>query len=263
MLTVIGAGEQQRVREFVAHQLDDPGRGGPVIDADEDQRRVMRPGGVQDVEPLAVAEIDLEAEGGRDADHLGIIVDGGDGIAARQQRLADDLAEAAEADQQRGAGRVLRRLDAAGIDLDLRHQPVMDQHEQRRQQHRDDDDGGQHGAAFVADQADREGGGVEDEGKLAALRHQYGALGRFAVTGLEQARDAVDTSRLEQREGDDADGDQLPVVRDHVEVQRHADREEEEAEQDAPEGFDIRFQFVAVGGFRQQHAGEEGAHRGR
>ena len=61
-------------------------------------------GGVQNVEARAVAVIDLEAEGRRRLDHLDVVVDDRDVDAARQQRLADDLAEAAEADDQH-AGR--------------------------------------------------------------------------------------------------------------------------------------------------------------
>ena len=42
---------------------------------------------------------------------------------------------------------------------------------------------------------------------------------------------------------------------------RHADRDEEEAEQQALERLDIGLQLVAVFGFREQHAGHEGAER--
>ena len=49
---------------------------------------------------------------------------------------------------------------------------------------------------------DRKRGGIEHEGELAALRHQHGALQRLAVTGLEQARDAVDADGLQHHEGD-------------------------------------------------------------
>ena len=69
-------------------------------------------GGMQDVEPRAVAVVDLEAEIGGRADHLDVDVDDRDVDAARQQRLAGDLAEAAEADDQHAAAQAVGDLDA-------------------------------------------------------------------------------------------------------------------------------------------------------
>ena len=222
----------------------------------------MGPGRMENVEPGAIAVPYLEPELPGDTDHLGIIVDGCDRVAAREQRLADNLAEPAKANQQRGAAHIMGGFDAGGIDLSFGHQPVVDDDKERRHQHRHDDDGCEHGAAFRRDDADRERGGIKDEGKLAALRHQDRALDSFAVARLERAGDAVDTGRLEQGEGGDADDDDLPVGDDHIEIKRHADGEKEEPEEDAPEGFDVSFQLVPVRGFRQEHAGEEGAHGG-
>jgi hypothetical protein len=48
-----------------------------------------------------------------------------------------------------------------------------------------------------------------------------------------------------------------------VEVERHADGEEEQPEQDAAERLDVGFELMAEGRGRQQHAGEERAHRHR
>ena len=48
-----------------------------------------------------------------------------------------------------------------------------------------------------------------------------------------------------------------------VEVEQHADRDEEQAEQDVAERPDDAFDLVAVFGFGQHHAREEGAERHR
>ena len=74
--------------------------------------RLAGAGGAQDVEPGAVAVVDLEAEVAGDADHLGVGVDDRDVDAAREQRLARDLAEAAEADDQHAAVQILGGIDA-------------------------------------------------------------------------------------------------------------------------------------------------------
>ena len=106
---VEGAGEHRHQRELGLGELDDPDRRLLVVDADHDHARLGRAGRVQDVEPRPVAVVDLEAEVGR---RLGssrasvsmmLIVE-----AARQQRLADDLPDPAEADDERVAATARR-----------------------------------------------------------------------------------------------------------------------------------------------------------
>ena len=102
--------------------LGDADSGFRLVDADQDGARPAGAGGMQDVEPRAVAVIDLEAEIGRGLDHLDVIVDDRDVDAAQQQRLADDLAETAEADDQHAAGQPVGDVDAFQRLLVLRRQ---------------------------------------------------------------------------------------------------------------------------------------------
>ena len=105
--TVERAHEQRRRREFGANQIDDAVGGRLRVDAHRNQARLVGAGGAQDVEPRAVAVINLEAEPAGILDHLGIGIDGDDVDALGEQALGDDLAEAAETDQQdRAAGAV-------------------------------------------------------------------------------------------------------------------------------------------------------------
>ena len=69
-------------------------------DADADDRGRLRAGGAQHVAPRAVAEIDAEAEARRLAHALGAGVDERRVDVLRQHDLADDLPEAAEADDE-------------------------------------------------------------------------------------------------------------------------------------------------------------------
>ena len=57
---------------------------------------------------------------------------------------------------------------------------------------------------------------IKHEGELPALGEEAGAVEGFAVAGLEQARDGVDADALDQHEGGDAGGDELPVGRDQL-----------------------------------------------
>ena len=58
-------------------------------------------------------------------------------------------------------------------------------------------------------------------------------------------------------------GDDQRLLEQQAEVGRHADRDEEQAEQQALERLDVGLELVAVLAVGEQHAGEEGAERHR
>src|SRR5690606_28756491 len=97
--------------EFRLDVLDDPDRRFGFVDADKDRLRMFRAGGMENVEPGAVSVIDLEAEVGGSLDHLDVVVDDGNLLAAQQQWLRGDLAETAEADDKYAAGQTVGHVD--------------------------------------------------------------------------------------------------------------------------------------------------------
>ena len=105
--------------------------------------------------------------------------------------------------------------------------------------------------------------GIEHEREFAALRQQRGAIDRLAVAEPEHPRDDVDAGRFRDHVGRHGGEDQRPVAREHGEVERHADAEEEQPEQDAAERLDVDLELMPEARFRQHHAGEECAHRHR
>ena len=83
---------------------------------------------------------------------------------------------------------------------------------------------------------------------------EYAAVDRTTLTRtVDQLVDAGLVERATPRE----DRRQVPEQRRHVEL--HADRHEEEPEQRVAEWPDAGLDLVAILGFRQHHAGEEGA----
>ena len=72
----------------------------------------------------------------------------------------------------------------------------------------------------------------------------------LGVAGAEQPGHAVDHRHLQDHIGRHADRDQRPVARDDLQVQRHADAQEEQAQQQAAERLDIGLELVAKAGFR-------------
>ena len=71
------------------------------------------------------------------------------------------------------------------------------------------------------------------------------------------------TPALTQQEPEHDGGDHERPVQHDREVDRHADGDEEEAEQQALERFDVGLEFAPVFALGKQHAGEEGTERHR
>jgi hypothetical protein len=113
---------------------------------------------------------------------------------------------------------------------------------------------------LAVEDAGGNGGGVEHEGELAALRHQHGPLQAFGMARPEQPGDHIDQEGFGDHVADDARHDELPVGGDDAKVDRHADAEEEQAEQDAAERLDVGFKLMAETRFGKQHARQECAH---
>ena len=72
-----------------------------------------------------------------------------------------------------------------------------------------------------------------------------------------------DQQRLDDDQADDAAGEQQRLAQQLAHVDVHADGEEENAEQQALERLDGRFDRLAVFGLGEQQAGDEGAERHR
>lgn len=107
------------------------------------------------------------------------------------------------------------------------------------------------------------GGGEIDEGELAALGEGECEAERAWCCVAPAEADGESNRGLDGDEADDGGRDLQGMGPDEAEIGGHADREEEEAEQQALEGLDVRLELVAVVGIGEQHAGGEGAERGR
>ena len=113
------------------------------------------------------------------------------------------------------------------------------------------------------DQAPLHGKADADEGELAARRQQQPRLDAGAQRYAEQAAERHQQHRLDRHHGQEPAQHQQRLAPDEAEVDMHADREEEYAEQQAAEGIDHRLDGAAILGLRQQEAGDEGAERHR
>src|SRR6185437_3838713 len=107
MAAVEGPRHHLHQGKFRVDQLGDPGRFVFFVDGDDDDVDLFDARSAQDVEPCAVAIIDLGAELRGGADHVGVGVDQRNLVALGERRLRRDLPEAPEADDEDIAGQAV------------------------------------------------------------------------------------------------------------------------------------------------------------
>ena len=156
----------------------------PVVEAEEDRLGVAGAGEAEQVEPGAVAIIDLGAEGAAELDLARLGIDQGDGDALGHQHLGDGLAEAAVADDDR-----LGRSDSSGPS-----RPSPSRRLERRSSQsltiirngvvaiESGDDGAEQARRRRLDEQGALGRGEQDEAELAALAEQQAELRAPAAT---------------------------------------------------------------------------------
>ena len=112
-----------------------------IVVAEGDDLGSLRASGAKQVEPQAVAIIDLGAELARKLDLRRLLVDDGDADPLGHQHLRDGLAEAAVADDDRaGLRRFFGTVEPGRAALLAPFEPVGQPHQERRRRHRQGDD---------------------------------------------------------------------------------------------------------------------------
>ena len=263
LVTRLGSDEHAHAREVPPQQRRDRARAFDVAEAQQDRGCATRAGCGEQFEAARVAVVDLEAHAPQQVDAVAVLVEHRRRHAARAQQPADRAAEVAEADDQHRRVAVHRvgglrwrrfgRSDAAPQHAFVPHE------QQRRGRHRQRDDGGQQvrvgGRQHRVLRRERE----QHEAELAALRQrqreQEALVGRETRPAAEppQHRELAHDQHGDQRRHDPG------ALTDQREVDRRADAEEEQPEQQTLERFEVGFEFVAVFAGRQHDAGDEGA----
>src|SRR5262249_20616067 len=77
------------------------------------------------------------------------------------------------------------------------------------------------------------------------------------ATDREPAGDGPERGDLEDEESREESSDEHGAAREQPEVDRHADRDEEESQQQPLEGLDVALEEVPEFGVREQYAGDE------
>ena len=118
-------------------------------------------------------------------------------------------------------------------------------------------------ASPALERARGDGGAEQHEAELAGLRQGEAKAQRVRVSSPAMRASTKAIAALASSSAAVAPTSSAGCVARQRQIGRHADRDEEEAEQQALERLDVGLQLVAVFGLRQQHAGHEGAERRR
>ena len=264
VVAVAGPGIETQVGEALPHAGDDAHRGLGVAHRHHQHPGLVGAGGLEEVDAGGVAEIDLVAVAADEGHLVGVDVEHRVGDLQPLQGTAHDLSEAPEAGEDD-----LRRFVRQGVEVgtglpgleERAHQPGVGQehhrrggHRQRHHQHQLVDQGG-------GQQRRGAGGSEQHEAELAALGEQYAEVEGLAPAGAEGPGRRHHAQGLGQQQGAGEAEDHPGALSQQADLGGHAHGHEEQAQQQAAEGFDVRLDAVAVFRVGQQHTGDEGAQR--
>src|SRR5579862_192655 len=254
-------GDDFQRREVHAHPVDEREALLDVVDGVHEQPRLLRAGGLEEVEPRRIAVEHGEAELAQRLDLVGIVIHDDRVHVARQQQAPDDLAEAPEARDDHGA--LLGDRIGLALGFGLRaDEPVVGEEEERRGRHRERHGDREEPFPLGGEKRGFARGSEHDEREFPALRQEEREKPALPAD-LDRLRNAPKRKDLEREEPDEQQRDGRGMRAQQAEVDRHPHRDEEKAEQQSLEGLDVAHQRVAELAAREQHAGEEGPQRHR
>ena len=265
VLAAVGAGDDGEVGVVAADEFDDFGGLFVVADSNDQEFGFAQADGVEQLGAGGVAVVGFAAVFGEPFDGFGVEVDDGGVEAAAGEHAVDLLAEAAVAEQDDGVFFVHFVVGAALVffgDAARGDDFVVEDEQQGGEQHGEGDDEGDAVGECVRQDAVLVGDGQQYEAEFAGLRE---AEGEEFAGGGGQAEQFAEDEEYEGFEQHGAEGEaeyQREFFAQQTEVHARADGDEEEAEQQPFEGFEVAFHFVAVGAVGQRDAGDERAQRG-
>ncbi len=139
---------------------------------------------------------------------------------------------------------------------------VEHQDQERRQRHRKGNHHRPQLVLILGQQAGRMGELEEHEGELAGLAEKDRQQQPIGDMHAEEGGKHIEHADLDAEDQHHQRGDAQGLGHHHRKGDPHADRDEEQAEQQAFERLQIAVEFVAIFAVGQEHAGEEGTEAG-
>ncbi len=246
------------MRELLAHQNSRARGGLDVIDGKHEYRRLVRAGRAQQIQSRGVAVVDLVAEAAYEVHVRLVAVQRGERNAARPQDARDDLAKAAETGDQDFDFRVFELIEGSlRAALEPGGSRLLRDQQQRPEHHRERHGQDQQVDGVLVEDVLSRGEREQYECELAPARERKSQTPRRL--GL-QAGEPTQCRHRKQLDRDEPGGEpQKPhrLGKQQPQIGRHADRDEEQTEQQPLERLEIRFELVPELAVGQQHAREE------
>ena len=236
---------------------------------DNERARMLDAGAFEEFPPAGIAEIDHagrpRAARATSAPLVSNAIHGTFSLSSTRRDGLPDPSEAADHHviAQLGDLRLRRCRDRASMRLKPLGDVAREDREQRRDHHaqaRDRDRAGRHiqrEKIVAAREADH------DEGEFAGLRQQQRDLGGGRARHAKQPRGKIEDGRLDHDQAGERQQNPVQMRPDRPEIDRHADGDKEDAEQQALERLEIDLDLMPVFAFAEQSAGDEGAKRNR
>ena len=174
------------------------------------------------------------------------------------QQFGDGVPDATEADDDGAAFRRFVTLRVARAHLDPPRDIVTDTREQRRDRQPDRGDELPEFGSAPADELRLQGGRQHDQGGFRRARHQQPDLGsRAAPRRARKAQKRGGDERFDKHDTDDRDGKRWPLFGDRLEVEPHADADQEHPEREPLERRGDRLDLVMIFGFGNHQPREQ------
>ncbi len=265
MIHALGSDEEGEFGELLLTGGDQVIDGGFVIDGDDEELGFSRAGGVEDFGSGGVAIVNFEAEAAGEFDMLGVGFEDHGAEALGAEEATDVISEPSESGEDDGGmvfDWVVGALGGLGGQGDLGEVLLMEKQGKRGEGHGQGDDRVDFSGNGFGQDAHGEGLADEDKGEFSALEHGEGVEGDLTGAEAEDGADAGQDQTLDEDEADEEEDDANGFAGDEGEVHGGADADEEQSEEQTLEGFEVAFEFVAVGTGGQHHPADEGSEGG-
>ena len=260
---VDGPHDNRHARCVRLHVTQDLQGGSRVVIADDHRIGPRQPGGHQALQPCRIAEHDALPGGSGLPNPVRIEVERHVGYALPLQQPSQVLTTSAIAgddDVSLGVDRALgnrghrHRLHQPVVGAQAHHDAVAVQDQQRRRQHAQHHARQHRAQPLGVDELLPGAHAEQNETELPRLGEVQAGAQRDPGCGPEDARQQCNQHKLRQHRPQGQQQHQEPFIPDGVPIQLHADRDEEQAQQDVVKWPDVGFNLVLVFGLRDQHA---------
>ncbi|CCK04143.1 hypothetical protein BN129_2900 [Cronobacter sakazakii 701] len=254
------------LRKVLLAEMHDAHRIFRIVTGDDDRLRGFGPGGAQQLKLGGVAIVNLIAIFSHQVDRADIALQHRNTHFVGHQQAANHLPETPEADDNH-LRLIIFHVGHFGIFIRYvkvaRQQPVNAFHHQRRGHHRERYRHQQQRHLVIVEKLLRRGAGEEHKRELPALAQHARERQPLGAPQPLKTPETVQHRHFDAHQHHHAHHDPQNMGIENAQIQRHADGDKKQPQQQPFERLDGDFQFVAIFALGQQNARDKRAERHR